>query len=70
MRDIAHVVDVDTQQRAGFNVSQVVAPEYVEEAQRMITEKLAGNTTANYELEIIAKDGQRVSLELSTRLIN
>jgi diguanylate cyclase (GGDEF)-like protein/PAS domain S-box-containing protein len=53
----------------GFNFSRVVAPEYLDEARRMILDKLNGKPPTTYELEIIAKDGHRVSLELSTRLI-
>jgi diguanylate cyclase (GGDEF)-like protein/PAS domain S-box-containing protein len=52
-----------------INISQVVAPEYLEKARRMIAQKVAGSLPATYELEIITKYGQRVSLELSTRLI-
>jgi diguanylate cyclase (GGDEF)-like protein/PAS domain S-box-containing protein len=52
-----------------MNLSQVVAPEYLHEAQRMISDKLANGRSSAYELEIISKTGDRVSLELSTRLI-
>src|SRR4051812_11982622 len=52
-----------------MNIAQVVAREYLTSARQMITEKLAGSGPSSYELEIIAKDGRRVSLELSTRLI-
>jgi diguanylate cyclase (GGDEF)-like protein/PAS domain S-box-containing protein len=53
----------------GFNIERVVAPEYLEHARRMIADKLTGEPPTTYELEILAKDGARVSLELSTRLI-
>jgi diguanylate cyclase (GGDEF)-like protein/PAS domain S-box-containing protein len=52
-----------------MQISQVVAPEYVEYAQRMTMRKLEGDAPTAYELEIIAKGGHRVMLELSTRLI-
>jgi len=52
-----------------MNVSQIVAPEYLDTAKAMTTRKLAGERPTAYELEIIAKDGRRVTLELSTRLI-
>lgn len=54
---------------ATMHVSQVVAPEYLHQARRMITTKVDGDGPTAYELEIIAKNGTRVSLELSTRLI-
>jgi diguanylate cyclase (GGDEF)-like protein/PAS domain S-box-containing protein len=52
-----------------MHISAVVAPEYLEYAQRMTMRKLEGEVPSSYELEIIAKGGHRVMLELSTRLI-
>ena len=52
-----------------INFSQIVAPEYLENALKSMAEKIAGKKTNTYELEIIAKDGHRVSLEVSSRLI-
>jgi PAS domain S-box-containing protein len=51
-----------------MNVSQVVAPEYLEEASRRLAQKTREATPA-YELGIISKDGQRVILEVNSRLI-
>lgn len=52
-----------------LNISEVVAPEFLEQARQMTAKKLSGDGPTAYELEIIAKDGRRVPLELSTRLI-
>ncbi|HKP70987.1 MAG TPA: PAS domain S-box protein [Pyrinomonadaceae bacterium] len=52
-----------------ISLAEVVAPEYLEYAQQMTKRKLEGELPTSYELEIIAKDGNRVMLELSTRLI-
>jgi diguanylate cyclase (GGDEF)-like protein/PAS domain S-box-containing protein len=52
-----------------MNIEQVVAPDFLEQARRMTATKVAGETPTAYELEIISKGGNRVSLELSTRLI-
>ena len=52
-----------------MNFAQVVAPEFLDLARQKMTQKLKGVQSKSYELEIIAKNGQRVSLELSTRLI-
>ena len=52
-----------------MNISSVVAPEFLEQARRMTALKVEGKGPTAYELEIIAKGGRRVSLELSTRLI-
>jgi diguanylate cyclase (GGDEF)-like protein len=46
-----------------------VAPEFLQTAMTMTARKIAGDPTSAYGLEIIAKDGRRVSLELSTRII-
>ncbi|HEX6125602.1 MAG TPA: PAS domain S-box protein [Pyrinomonadaceae bacterium] len=57
------------EEAVNMQISQVVAPEYLAYAQRMTRRKLEGEVPSSYELEIIAKGGNRVMLELSTRLI-
>lgn len=57
------------EEAAKMHVSQVVAPEYLEQVKRMITTKVDGEGPTAYELEIVSKSGSRVSLELSTRLM-
>lgn len=52
-----------------MNVADVIAPEYLETARRMTASKAVGQSPTVYELEIITKDGRRVRLEVSTRLI-
>lgn len=52
-----------------MNISEVVAPEFLHAAKKMSALNVDGEKPATYELEIIAKDGQHVTLELSTRLI-
>jgi PAS domain S-box-containing protein len=52
-----------------MNIVDVLAPEYVEIARAMIAQKTDERTPTVYELEIIAKSGKRVRLEVSTRLI-
>lgn len=52
-----------------MNLAQVVAPEFIDAAKTMTARKVAGDRPTTYELEIIAKKGHRVTLELSTRLI-
>ncbi|HEX8071985.1 MAG TPA: PAS domain S-box protein [Pyrinomonadaceae bacterium] len=53
----------------GLNMGQVIAPEHVGLARAMIGRKQAAPDATVYELEIIAKDGRRVPLEISTRLV-
>jgi PAS domain S-box-containing protein len=52
-----------------MNISQVVVPEELEKARQMIARKQDAETATVYELDIISKDGRRVPLEVSTRLI-
>lgn len=51
-----------------MNISQVVAPSSLDAARDMIARKILGNVPTTYEIDILAKDGRLVSLELSTRL--
>jgi len=51
-----------------MNIVDVLAPEYVSTARQMIAQKTDEKTPTVYELEIIAKNGRRVRLEVSTRL--
>jgi PAS domain S-box-containing protein len=52
-----------------MNIAQVVVPEQLEKARKMIARKQSEDVATVYELDIIAKDGHRVPLEVSTRLI-
>jgi PAS domain S-box-containing protein len=52
-----------------MSMADALAPEHLPIAQQMIAEKLAGNEITAYEVELIAKDGHRVALEVNTRII-
>ena len=52
-----------------LNLTQVVAPKYLEQAQQLIRCRLAEELPAAVELEIVAKDGNLVPLEVCPRLI-
>ncbi len=52
----------------GMSQLQVVAPEYRERAREMIARKLAGNGKTVYELEVVARDGRRLAVEVNSRL--
>ncbi len=52
----------------GMNISALVAPEQLERAQQMTASKLAQGGRTVYELDVITKDGQRVAMEISSRL--
>ena len=52
-----------------MTIAQLVVPEHLQQAFEMIERKVAGIDRTVHELEIFAKDGRRVPLEVSTRLI-
>ncbi|MDQ3755470.1 MAG: EAL domain-containing protein [Acidobacteriota bacterium] len=52
-----------------LNVADLVAPEHLPLARQMISRKASERVSTVYELEIMAKGGQRVTLEASTQLI-
>jgi PAS domain S-box-containing protein len=52
-----------------MNVLQILAPEYVEQGRRVLGGLAAGREPGIGEWEIIAKDGRRVRLEASLRLV-
>jgi PAS domain S-box-containing protein len=54
---------------ACMNVLQILAPEYVEEGRRALEDLAAGREPGIGEWEIVTKDGHRVWLEASLRLV-
>jgi diguanylate cyclase (GGDEF)-like protein/PAS domain S-box-containing protein len=52
-----------------MNIADVLSPDSLRAATEMTRQKLSSNIPTTYEIDIIAKDGHLVSLELSTRLI-
>ncbi|HKS40870.1 MAG TPA: PAS domain S-box protein [Blastocatellia bacterium] len=53
----------------GTPIARIVAPEYVDKMLQMMERKVRGEELTTYELEVIAKDGGRLTLEISSRLI-
>ena len=52
-----------------MNVADVIAPEYLNLAREMIAQKASQRISTVYEIDIISKQGRRIRLEVSTRLI-
>lgn len=52
-----------------LNLAQVVAPEQIDMARQMLARKIDNDISTVYELGIITKSGQRIQIELSSRLI-
>ena len=57
------------EEAALMNVADVIAPEYLNLAREMIAHKASEKVSTVYEIDIVTKDGGRVRLEVSTRLI-
>lgn len=54
---------------ASMNISDIVDPEFLEQAKASLKSKITGAPPPIFETEIVAKDGRRVPLEISTRLV-
>jgi diguanylate cyclase (GGDEF)-like protein/PAS domain S-box-containing protein len=52
-----------------LNIAQVVVPKFLKIAREMIERKATDDLPTRYELEIFARDGHRIPLEVSTRVI-
>ena len=53
----------------GHNYTEFVAAEHIEQVKDSFCTKLAGNDETSYEVDVIAKDGRRVPVEVSSRAI-
>jgi PAS domain S-box-containing protein len=59
-----------SEEMLGMDWKQIVAPEYVALVSEMLLRKLAGQKTVTfYEVEMIAKNGARVPLEVNSQII-
>ncbi|HEX3083876.1 MAG TPA: PAS domain S-box protein, partial [Pyrinomonadaceae bacterium] len=52
-----------------LNMAETVAPEYRDQIHAMIERKLNGAGVTAYEMEILAKDGRRIAMEVNTKLV-
>jgi PAS domain S-box-containing protein len=64
-----HVTGYSREEALQMNIANVLAPDYVDTARQMLARKAESRVSTVYELEIISKDGRRMALEVSTRLI-
>jgi len=52
-----------------LNILQTVAPEHAITLKEMLRQKLAGESVTAYEMEIVAKDDRRITVEVNTKLV-
>jgi PAS domain S-box-containing protein len=64
------VTGYNRQEALNMNLLEMVAPESRELVRQKIQQSLAEAPACAYEIEILAKDGHRVPLEVSTRVIH
>jgi PAS domain S-box-containing protein len=57
------------EEAATMNISHVVAPEHLQAVRSRMESKTTPNDNTLYQLDLFAKDGRRLSLEVNTRLI-
>jgi PAS domain S-box-containing protein len=50
-------------------VSRLIRPDFMARMSEMLTRKIAGDERTKYELEVIARDGRIVTLEVNSRLL-
>lgn len=53
-----------------MNISEIVAPEFAPQVREQILSDASSMIGAVYEIEIVAKDGHRVPVEVSMRLVH
>ncbi|HZH32385.1 MAG TPA: PAS domain S-box protein [Pyrinomonadaceae bacterium] len=63
------IIGYTREEAASLNIAQVIAPEHLALARQMMVREGAFDEATVYEVDIIAKDGRRVPLEVSTRLV-
>ena len=57
------------EEAAKISVYEIIAPEYREKALEMTRRRLQGEQVGKYEIEILHKNGSRIPVEVSARLI-
>ncbi len=68
-RTCERITGYSREEATKLNVADVIAPEYLNLAREMIARKASEKVSTVYEIDIITKQGRRVRLEVSTRLI-
>lgn len=52
-----------------LDLERTVAPEFIGKVREMLGKKLAGEKVTAYEMDLIAKDGHRITVEANTKLV-
>ena len=63
------IVGYSWEEASRMNIADVIAPEFLELAQQMLSQKTTSKTPTIYEIELITKDDRRIRIEVSSRVI-
>ncbi|HEV2127293.1 MAG TPA: PAS domain S-box protein [Thermomicrobiales bacterium] len=66
---VERVLGYTPEEMMSLPFERIVVPDQVPYTRGMLERKLAGEPSSIYELDVIAKDGRRVTLEINSRLI-
>lgn len=64
-----HITGYTSEEAQQMTIDDTIAPEDRAKVREMIARKLAGESSTAYEIELVAKDGHRVPLEVNSRVI-
>ena len=62
------VTGYTTEESLQMSVAQVIAPECLARVEQMVNQKAQDMSSSSYVLDVIAKDGRRVTLEVNSRI--
>lgn len=65
----AQITGYTVEEALALNIDQTVAPEFLAKSREMLRRKLEGDDVTAYEMEIVAKDGHRITVEANTKLV-
>lgn len=63
------VIGYSLEEALKMNIADVLAPEFLEQAQIKLAEKMRGEAQTVYETECITKNGNRVTLEINSTIV-
>lgn len=66
---VEHITGYTREESMQMNLSQIVVPAQLDRARDMIARKLRGEKMTAYEVEILAKDGRVITVEINTKLV-
>jgi PAS domain S-box-containing protein len=66
---VEYITGFTPEEAMGKNIRDIIVPDELPRVTEMIRRKLQGERVTNYELEIRAKDGRTVTVEVNTRIV-